>query len=66
MDCTTMRAFGAISSAAAITSARQTGTVRKITVQMKLLVRADQNTGSATMFWKLVSPAHAGCRRHPT
>src|SRR3954462_5488782 len=60
MDCTTMRAFGAISSAAAITSARQTGAVRKIAVQMKLLVRADQNTGSANMFWKLARPAQAG------
>ena len=55
-----MRESGAISSAAAITSARQTGTVRKIAVQMKLLVSADQNTGSPAMFWKLASPAHTG------
>src|SRR6266853_4089133 len=54
------REAGAISSAAAITTAMQTGTVRNIAVQMKLFVSADQNTGSSNMCWKLANPAHAG------
>jgi len=57
---TTTRDRGAINNAAAITSAMQTGTVRKIPVQMKLFVSADQNTGSSNICWKFASPAHTG------
>src|ERR1700761_9044124 len=60
IDCTTMRERGAIINAAAITSARHIGMIRKIAVQMKLLVSADQNTGSSNRLWKLASPAQTG------
>ena len=34
--------------------------IRKIAVQMKLFVNADQNTGSSDRLWKFASPAHTG------
>src|ERR1700753_3398930 len=43
-----------------MTSARHIGMIRKIAVQMKLLVSADQNTGSSHRLWKLASPANTG------
>src|ERR1700761_4795777 len=60
IDCTTIREYGATISAAAITSAKHIGMIRKIAVQMKLFDSADQNTGSSHRLWKLARPANTG------